>query len=166
MDEAEEIGSILREIRDGLDRKRDQSAQAAGMGNGTLSEWEKSAPDALVRLKNLAVYYGVSADELLGIEKREIALVQREIGAKLEGVSEGVTNQILAIVVALADADRVRHNYNRLLTALASVLRGQDAVDRLIEIVTLPVSTAERRRLLLDFFEEHFSDSSDDELGN
>ena len=65
-----EINERIRATREDLDITQDQAAQAAQCTRRQLIRYEKGEQEMTIsKLRNLCLFYGVSADYILGLPK-------------------------------------------------------------------------------------------------
>jgi transcriptional regulator with XRE-family HTH domain len=62
----------LKELRERYGYSQAGMAKAVGMEQTAWSRWERNPPEALLQLRNISEYYGISADYLLGLSDNPI----------------------------------------------------------------------------------------------
>ena len=91
--------SRLRELRNKLGVSQDKMAQALGVSKSTLGLYETgdTLPDART-LRDIAVYFNVSADWLLGLTDTRSADIEVKQICKKTGLSEGAVASVISLV--------------------------------------------------------------------
>lgn len=105
------MAELLRRERDKRNHKQTAVAEVVGMDQRTLSKWESGdIPEALIWFRNLANYYGVSADYLLGTKAPHLSSEERaaiELLAQLPAAKRGAALAVLKAAVELTQAETV-----------------------------------------------------------
>ena len=82
-----DLGKKLYELRKNKHYSQEQAAEKLGVSRQTVSNWElnQTTPD-LMQAKEIANFYQISLDELVGINKKEILTTKVSNVEKLAGI--------------------------------------------------------------------------------
>lgn len=154
-----EIAGRLKEIRDRHGYSQKGMAVSVGMDQTVWSRWERTPPEALSLLRNIAVKFSVSADYLLGLSddpspRRGEALPEalREVLELAVQWPDARQQELLAHAKVLDAAQRAANlgEYDRLMAMFAAAEDGPVLVamiDDLLRAVDAGDAPAVRRLL-------------------
>lgn len=98
------FGKRLKELRESRDLRQNDLAKACGVAVASYANWEQGrALPPINKIPVLADFFGVSADYLLGVSKKQAA---EELMERMGGLSEKSRNIVLALIDELLEKKR------------------------------------------------------------